>query len=229
MKAVNILCLFFLFVLCSCQSKKQKVEQVSTIDTTLQVRVDSISQKKSETLTKEQQEFCINTFKLYLNVDESRIEESLEFIKLLVKYSDGDNETQEYFQRNIVHIDSVMQHCIELVKQEDYKKLIDIFEKERMNIAAHPNNTVDNEWHLYSVFALLYAQYIEDDKDYYTKLAELGEWSRMHIEAVQANWKEPHPLYKQVLNELLQIYEALNNPDKKAEIEKLYAALQKEE
>lgn len=70
-------------------------------------------QKKSETLTKEQQEFCLNAFKLYLNVDESRIEESLEFIKLLAKYSDGDNETQEYFQRNIVHIDSVMQHYIE--------------------------------------------------------------------------------------------------------------------
>lgn len=185
-------------------------------------------QKKSETLTKEQQEACINTFKLYLNVDESRIEESLEFIKLLVKYSDGDNETQEYFQRNIVHIDSAMQHCIELVKQEDYKKLIEIFEKERMNIVAHPNNTVDNEWHLYSVFSLLYAQYIEDDKDYYTKLAELGEWSRMHIEAVQMNGNV-HPLYKQVLNELLQIYDALDNPKKKSEIEKLYAALQKEE
>lgn len=227
MLKIYLTALAILLIVCS--PPKQKVEQVSTIDTTLQVRVDSISQKKSETLTKEQQEFCINTFKLYLNVDESRIEESLEFIKLLVKYSDGDNETQEYFQRNIVHMDSVMQHCIELVKQEDYKKLIEIFEKERMNIVAHPNNTVDNEWHLYSVFSLLYAQYIEDDKDYYTKLAELGEWSRMHIEAVQANWKEPHPLYKQVLDELLQIYEALDNPKKKSEIEKLYAALQKEE
>ena len=58
-------------------------------------------------------------------MDESRIEESLEFIKLLAKYSDGYNKdnTQEYFQRNIVHIDSVMQHCIELVKQEDYNNL----------------------------------------------------------------------------------------------------------
>lgn len=205
------------------------MKQFILVTTVLLILSACNQQKKAETLTKEQQEFCLNAFKLYLNVDESRIEESLEFIKLLVKYSDGDNETQEYFQRNIVHIDSVMQHCIELVKQEDYKKLIEIFKKERMNIVAHPNNTVDNEWHLYSVFALLYAQYIEDDKDYYTKLAELGEWSRMHIEAVQANWKEPHPLYKQVLDELLQIYEALDNPKKKSEIEKLYAALQKEE
>lgn len=182
-------------------------------------------QKKSETLTKEQQEFCISTFKLYLNVDNNHVEESLGFIKLLAKHS-GDydkKETLEYFQRNITHIDSVMQHCIELVNQEHYKILIDILEKERMNIAAHPNNTVDNEWQLHSVFALLYAQYIEDDKAYYTKLAELGEWSRMHIEAIQANREKPHPLYKQVLNELVQIYGALGNQSKKLEIEKLCA------
>lgn len=186
-------------------------------------------QRKSETPTKEQQEFCINTFTLYLDVNESRIEESLKFIKLLQKHMESNEEdAQEYFLRNITHIDSVMHHCIELVNQEHYKILIDILEKERMNIAAHPNNTVENEWQLHSVFALLYAQYIEDDKEYYTKLAELGEWSRMHIEAIQANSEKPHPLYMKVLNELLQIYDTLDNPEKKLEIEKLYAALLKD-
>lgn len=180
-------------------------------------------QKKSETLTKEQQEFCINTFNLYLDVDNNHVEESLRFIKLLQKHMEGyEEDAQEYFQQNIIHIDSVMHHCIELVKQEDYKTLIDILENERMNIVAHPNNTVDNEWQLHSVFALLYAQYIDDDKEYYSKLAELGEWSRMHIEAVQANSGKPHPLYKQVLNELLQIYDTLDYQDKKVEIEKRY-------
>ena len=186
--------------------------------------------QQSKAITKEQQEFCINTFNLYLNVDNNHVEESLGFIKLLTKHS-GDydkKETLEYFQRNITHIDSVMHYCIELVKQEDYKTLIDILEKERMNIVAHPNNTVDNEWQLHSVFALLYAEYIDDDKEYYTKLAEMGEWSRMHIESIQANSGKPHPLYKQVLNELLQIYNTLDNQDKKKEIEKLYVALRKE-
>lgn len=46
MKTINVLFFLFLFVLCSCQSKKQKVEQVSTIDSTLQVKVDSILQNK---------------------------------------------------------------------------------------------------------------------------------------------------------------------------------------
>lgn len=180
--------------------------------------------QQNKAITKEQQEFCINTFKLYLNVDESRIEESLEFIKLLQKHQNSnDADIQNWYQTNIVHIDSVMHHCIELVKREDDKELLDILEKERMNIVAHPNNTVDNEWQLHSVFALLYAQYIEDDKAYYTKLAELGEWSRMHIEAIQANREKPHPLYKQVLNELVQIYGALGNQNKKLEIEKLCA------
>lgn len=179
--------------------------------------------KKTEaTLTKEQREFCVNTFMIYLNVDESLVEESLKFVKLLQKHSESDEEdVQEYFQRNITHIDSLMHHCIELVYQKDNKKLLDILEKERINIAAHPNNTVDNEWQLHSVLALLYAHYIEDDKEYYTKLAELGEWSRMHIEAVQANSEKPHPLYNQVLNELLHIYDTLDNQIKKIEIEKL--------
>ena len=178
-----------------------------------------IQHTKAESITKEQQEFCISTFKLYLNVDEKRVEESSKFIKLLVKHSDGRDGTLEYFQHNIIHMDSVMYHCIELAKQEDYKVLIDILEKERINIVAHPNNTVDNEWQLHSVFALLYAHSVENDKDYYKKLAELGEWSRMHIEAYQMNGKI-HPLYRQVLDELLQIYDTLGNQDKKTEIEK---------
>ena len=179
-----------------------------------------IQHTKAESITKEQQEFCISTFKLYLNVDENRIEESLEFMRLLQKHQNSnDKDLQDWHQANIIHIDSVMHHCIELVKQEDYKVLIDILEKEHINIVAHPNNTVDNEWQLHSVFALLYAHSVENDKDYYKKLAELGEWSRMHIEAYQMNGKI-HPLYRQVLDELLQIYDTLGNQDKKTEIEK---------
>lgn len=183
-------------------------------------------QKKA--ITKEQQDFCISTFKLYLNTDEKHIEESLQFIKVLQKHADNDEDIQAWYQRNITHIDSVIHYCIDLVKQDDSKTLLDILEKERMNIVAHPNNTVENEWQLHSVLSLLYTTYCKDDKEYWTKLVELGEWSRMHIETVQANWKEPHPLYKQVLNELMQIYEALGNNSKKAEIEKAIHNLPKE-
>lgn len=180
--------------------------------------------KKAEaTFTKEQQEFCINTFKLYLDVDKERAEISQKFLKLLAKHSDM-NDTEEWHQANLAHIDSVMHRCINLVKREEDKKLLDVLEKERMNIIAHPNNTVDNEWQLHSVLALLYTKYCENDKAYWTKLAELGEWSRMHIEAYQMNGKS-HPLYKQVLNELVQIYDTLDNQSKKLEIEKRFAEI----
>lgn len=179
----------------------------------------SQSKEEKATFTKEQQDFCINTFKLYL--DKDRAEISQEFLKLLSKHSDMNN-TEEWYQANLAHIDSVMHCCINLVEQEENKKLLDILEKERMNIVAHPNNTVDNEWQLHSVFALLYTKYCEDDKEYWTKLAELGEWSRMHIEAYQS---KSHPLYKQVLSELIQIYEALGDESKKSEIDKLCKVL----
>ena len=39
------------------------------------------------------------------------------FIKLLEKHSDM-SETQEWYQANITHIDSVMHRCINLVKQK---------------------------------------------------------------------------------------------------------------
>lgn len=184
--------------------------------------------QQKKVITKEQQEFCISTFKLYLNTDEKHIEESLQFIKLLQKHSDNDENIQNWYQTNITHIDSVMRYCIEMAEQDNNKTLLDILEKERMDIVAHPNNTVDNEWQLHSVLALLYSIHCKDNKEYWTKLVELGEWSRMHIEAIQVNWKEPHPLYEQVLNELIQIYEALGNESKKAEIEKAIRDLPKE-
>ena len=45
----------------------------------------------------------------------------------------------------------------------------------------------------------------------------------MIIEAVQANWNEPHPLYLQVLEELKLIYTELGNKSKTQEIERLIA------
>jgi hypothetical protein len=62
--------------------------------------------------------------------------------------------------------------------------------------------------------SLVYSHAIEDDREYYTKLADLGEYSKMMIEAVQANWEEYHPLYMQLLEELKEVYEILENQTK---------------
>lgn len=71
--------------------------------------------------------------------------------------------------------------------------------------------------------ALIYSNTIKDDREYFTKLADLGEYLKMIIEAVQANWNEPHPLYLQVLEELKVIYTELGNQSKIQEFESLIA------
>ncbi|WP_300909978.1 penicillin-binding transpeptidase domain-containing protein [uncultured Bacteroides sp.] len=46
MKTIDVFYFLFLCILCSCQSKKQNVEQISTIDSALEVKVDSVLQNK---------------------------------------------------------------------------------------------------------------------------------------------------------------------------------------
>ena len=176
----------------------------------------------------ENKELCLNTFKEYLEVGQRR-KEATEFIKLMLKYSDESKAEKEkswkWYQANIVHVDSVMQHCIELTEQGESKQLLDLLVAERGNIYAHPNNSISNCWDLHSVYAMLYSIYIKDDKDYYVKIAELAEYSRMQIEVYQKSNEKQHVLYKQVLNELLQIYKTLQNQEKIKEVENIINSL----
>lgn len=50
------------------------------------------------------------------------------------------------------------------------------------------------------------------------KLVEIGEYSRVQIETYQNSNGKQHPLYGQVLSELLQVYESLQNQEKITEI-----------
>lgn len=177
---------------------------------------------------KENKELCLKTFKEYLEVGQRR-KEATEFIKLMLKYSDESKAEKEkswkWYQANIVHVDSVMQHCIELTEQGESKQLLNLLVAERENIYAHPNNSISNCWDLHSVYAMLYSIYIKDNKDYYTKIAELAEYSRMQIEVYQKSNEKQHVLYKQVLNELLQIYKTLQNQEKIKEVENIINSL----
>ena len=174
----------------------------------------------SQVFTFEQKDFCIETFKKYLNVKEELIEERLVTLKLVQREQE---DISEWYRNNIVRIDSVMNASIELVKQDESMKLADLFEKERYNIYAHPHNDTYLCYDFHSVLALIYSNTIKDDREYFTKLADLGEYSKMIIEAVQANWNEPHPLYLQVLEELKVIYTELGNQSKIQEFESLIA------
>ena len=175
-----------------------------------------------QVFTPEQKDFCIETFKKYLNVKEELIEERLVTLKLV---QSEQEDISEWYRNNVVRIDSVMNASIELVKQDESMKLADLFEKERYNIYAHPHNDTYLCYNFHSVLALIYSNIIKNDREYFTKLADLGEYSKMIIEAVQANWNEPHPLYLQVLEELKYIYIELENQSKVQEIEGLIAKI----
>lgn len=173
-----------------------------------------------QVFTTEQKDFCIETFKKYMNVKEELIEERLVTLKLV---QSGQEDISEWYRDNIVRIDSVMNASIKLVKLDESMKLADLLEKERYNIYAHPHNDTYLCYDFHSVLALIYSNTIKDDREYFTKLADLGEYSKMIIEAVQSNWNEPHPLYLQVLEELKVIYTELGNQSKIQEFESLIA------
>ena len=173
-----------------------------------------------QVLTFEQKDFCVETFMKYLNVKKELIEERLVTLNLI---EGGQEDIFEWYKNNVVRIDSVMNASIELVKQNENMKLADLLEKERYNIYAHPHNDTYLCYNFHSVLALIYSNTIKDDEEYFTKLAGLGEYSKMIIEVVQANWNEPHPLYLQVLEELKLIYTELSNKSKIQEIEQLIA------
>ena len=175
-----------------------------------------------QVLTFEQKDFCVETFMKYLNVRKELIEERLVTLNLI---EGGQEDIFEWYKNNVVRIDSVMNASIELVKQNENMKLADLLEKERYNIYAHPHNDTYLCYNFHSVLALIYSNTIKDDEEYFTKLAGLGEYSKMIIEAVQANWNEPHPLYLQVLEELKYIYIELENQSKVQEIEGLIAKI----
>lgn len=168
----------------------------------------------SQVFTDEQKEFCISVFNNYQNVNEELIEERVEILKILNTAEDGI----VWFTENIIRIDSVMNVGIELVKKDDCINLANLLERERYNIYAHPHNDTYLCWDFHSVMALVYSKIITDDKEYYAKLADFCEYSKMFIEAVQADWEMPHPLYLQVLKELKQIYEVLENQAKVNEL-----------
>lgn len=173
-------------------------------------------------LTREQQEFCIRTFQSYLNPEEKLIQEREELYLMILKHSgEGTENDKIYFRNNIAHIDSVMNDAISLTEENQTEVLMNLLEAELYNIYAHPKNDTYTCWDFHSVLSLLYSIHVKDDKTFYTKAASLAEFSRTQIETVQANWKKPHPLYLQVLDELLLIYKALDNKDKINKIEKL--------
>lgn len=177
-----------------------------------------------QAFTEAQKNFCISTFNKYLNVKEELTKERTKVLKSL----NSSEEDIDWFKNNIIRMDSVMKVSIELVKNNECSNLANLLEKERYNIYAHPHNDSYLCYDFHSVMALIYSNTIKGDREYFMKLADLGEYSKIMIEAVQANWEKPHPLYLQVLKELKQIYGILKNQSKINEMQLLIQKVERD-
>ena len=170
-----------------------------------------------------QKDFCIKTLKGYTNVDDSLKIERLKYLSLLNKHWIAQKGATQWFLNNISRTDSLINVCAGMVERNECAKLVALLEKERWNLYAHPHNSVALCWDLHSVMSLMYSVTIEDDTEFYKKVVILAEYSKVHVETVQSGWKEPHPLYQQIMEELLYMYDALGYNEKASEVAKVLA------
>ena len=80
----------------------------------------------------------------YLEVDTTFTKDANQTMQIVSEALGGANDDEAYY-RNILHVDSVIKQCIVYVKQNQPKQLLDLFDKEKVNIYGHPSNTIAHE------------------------------------------------------------------------------------
>ena len=111
-------------------------------------------------LTKGEQDSLIEVLSPYLEVDTAYAKRSNKNAELISKVLDDMEEFDEnYQQQNILHVDSVIKQCINHVQSNEPKRLLDLFDKEKMSIYSHPSNTIEHEMDLHYMILSLYDKY----------------------------------------------------------------------
>ena len=166
--------------------------------------------KAANPFTKEEQEQYVNTLSLYLQADSSLIAERNQFFQLLLKHMDAEETDSAYYMENIAHVDSVIHKAIGLVEQGNMDNLLTLLEQERYNIYAHPCNNIDNEIALHNMLIQLYNKtYKENTDEYYSKIIDLAEYSKLHILGLLDN-EQYIPYYIHNLTSLVDLYMCAN-------------------
>lgn len=166
--------------------------------------------KAANPFTKEEQEQYVNTLSLYLQADSSLIAERNQFFQLLLKHMDAEETDSAYYMENIAHVDSVIHAAIGLVEQGNMDNLLTLLEQERYNIYAHPCNNIDNEIALHNMLIQLYNKtYKENTDEYYSKIIDLAEYSKLHILGLLDN-EQYIPYYIHNLTSLVDLYMCAN-------------------
>lgn len=168
------------------------------------------SDKPANPFTKEEQEQYVNTLSLYLQADSSLIAERNQFFQFLLKHIDAEEKDSAYYMENIAHVDSVIHAAIGLVEQGNMDNLLTLLEQERYNIYAHPCNNIDNEIALHNMLIQLYNKaYKENTDEYYSKIIDLAEYSKLHILGLLDN-EQYIPYYIHNLTSLVDLYMCAN-------------------
>lgn len=203
------------------------------IMTLLSVFSNSCQQPSKPFLTEEEKETCISVFEGYLSVDKEAIDTHLETTRTILS-SNGISASEieatiSEIAENTKHVNAVLEECIELVKKGEATPAIELLEKERFNIYGHPANDTYTCLDLHIAMAMLYSASVETEEEYISKWAELLEYNRLHIEAVQANHNQIHPDYEYVLSELYDAYDILGREKERQEVEEILYQLLSEE
>lgn len=171
-------------------------------------RSNALAQKPTPFTVQEQQD-CISALSLYLQVDSNFAKDAKKYADKLSKEKSLSNEgTQEYYDRNIIHIDSVIKASIILVKQNKSSELLTLLKKEKNNIYAHPSNTLDNQMRLTDTFFILYKKCKLNKEEICTKMSALYEDAYLHMQMLEALNGEYYPDHYDLLSTLIVLYES---------------------
>ena len=160
----------------------------------------------------------------YLEVDTAYAKRSNKNAELISKVLDDMEEFDEnYQQQNILHVDSVIKQCINHVQSNEPKRLLDLFDKEKMSIYSHPSNTIEHEKDLHYMILSLYDKYYRpsNERFFAEKLAELYEFSLIHVTGLELFGGYSHPDYIPLIKVLVDCYsEGLGNYEKAIELQR---------
>lgn len=179
------------------------------------------------TRNQEIKDFHIKTLESFLVTDEESIKEGEGLYFLLLQHLKGHEPTLNdslWYRKNIIHIDSIVRHCIELIKDNDTERFLKVLESELLNFQSHPNADTYLCFDLNIVLTQLYL--MQDSPDCKEKCVKLWEFSKIQIEATQSDWYEYHPLYAEVLKILSGIYQSMDKTEKVLEIEQILTDIQ---
>ena len=219
-------CLLILFGLCLMACNRQSVKQEEKTDSNItpNERLEESIEIPDGSLTKGEQDSLIVVLSPYLEVDTAYAKRSNKNAELIsIVLDDMEEFDENYQQQNILHVDSVIKQCINHVQSNEPKRLLDLFDKEKMSIYSHPSNTIEHEKDLHYMILSLYDKYYRSSNERFfaEKLAELYEFSLIHITGLELFGGYYHPDYIPLAKVLVDCYsDGLGNYERAIELQK---------